>query len=224
MASPAASGGVLNVAWQRYLFQLQKRPIRTKAITGACIAGVSDVIAQRILHGQHKNWKRTIAMALYGLIWSSPSAHYWQKFMDMFFQGKSDVNTVAKKVVLDQLTFGPLSNFMFMSFATLVLEGQSMAFLKNKLSNDFWGVQYGANIVQTVTGDQVSTCQLNLSLPSLDDVRRNIGQMVTVDQESSCPLNQRPLPLLMYGADIVQMDKLLTKCTVASATHHLWGG
>ncbi|PPD85637.1 hypothetical protein GOBAR_DD17407 [Gossypium barbadense] len=35
-------------AWRKYLIQLQVHPLRTKAITAGCLAGCSDLIAQKI--------------------------------------------------------------------------------------------------------------------------------------------------------------------------------
>ena len=37
-------------------------------------------------------------MALFGLIWSGPSNHYWQKFTNQLFKGKKDAASVAQKV------------------------------------------------------------------------------------------------------------------------------
>lgn len=123
---------MLNLVWQRYLQQLQARPLKTKALTSAFIAGLSDVIAQNLISGGYRNWQRTLAIAIYGLVWNGgclpqhplspccacpaplrlrlahklllcahmpgPSAHFWQKFMEFVFQGKSDIATVLKKV------------------------------------------------------------------------------------------------------------------------------
>jgi peroxisomal membrane protein 2 len=125
--------GILQVAWQRYLAQLNKRPLRTKALTAACIAGLSDVIAQRILVGRYRSPYRTLLCALYGLLWNGPSNHFWQKFMEKLFRGKTDNLTVIRKVLFDQVTYGPLCNLLFMSFATIVLEGKGLATLREKI-------------------------------------------------------------------------------------------
>jgi len=46
---------ILQLAWRGYLNQLKQHPLRTKALTAACIAALSDVIAQRILTGGYKS-------------------------------------------------------------------------------------------------------------------------------------------------------------------------
>ncbi|GFH14360.1 uncharacterized protein HaLaN_10399, partial [Haematococcus lacustris] len=72
---------LLQLGWQRYLYQLHKKPLRTKALTSAMIASISDIVAQRIISGGYRNWRRTLAMAIYGFLWNGPSAHFWQMFM-----------------------------------------------------------------------------------------------------------------------------------------------
>jgi hypothetical protein len=67
-------------------------------LTSAFIAGLSDVIAQRLISGGYKNWRRTLALAIYGFLWNGPSAHFWQSFMENLFRGSSGLQTVLKKV------------------------------------------------------------------------------------------------------------------------------
>ncbi len=95
---------VVQVAWARYLRQLEREPLKTKvslvaftirhgsliytasilrsvqAITSGSLAALSDITAQKLVSNAPLNWRRTLAMALFGLIWSGPSNHYWQKF------------------------------------------------------------------------------------------------------------------------------------------------
>jgi peroxisomal membrane protein 2 len=63
---------ILQLAWGSYLAQLNRKPLRTKALTSAFIAGLSDVVSQRIVTGGYKNYKRTLALAIYGLVWNGP--------------------------------------------------------------------------------------------------------------------------------------------------------
>ena len=62
-------------------------------------------------------------MQLFGLIWSGPSAHFWQFFTERLFRGKRDGATIIKKTLLDQLSYGPLCNAMYMAYVALVVEG-----------------------------------------------------------------------------------------------------
>ena len=113
---------VVQVAWARYLRQLEREPLKTKvslvaftvrhgtlinnasnlrsvqAITSGSLAALSDITAQKLVSNAPLNWRRTLAMALFGLIWSGPSNHYWQKFTNQLFKGKKDAASVIQKV------------------------------------------------------------------------------------------------------------------------------
>lgn len=64
-----------------------------------------------------------------------------QGFLERVFQGKTDIKTVLTKVLIDQSTYGPLCNLVFMSFATVVLEGRSFVALRQKIVADYAKVQ-----------------------------------------------------------------------------------
>ena len=54
-----------------------------QALTAAVLSALSDLLAQRLAGTARTpvNWRRTLAIALYGLVWAGPSAHYWQQFL-----------------------------------------------------------------------------------------------------------------------------------------------
>ena len=62
---------------------------------------------------------------VFGLVWSGPSAHYWQQLTERFFSGKRDGSTVIVRILLDQLTYGPLCTALYMGFVALVVEGET---------------------------------------------------------------------------------------------------
>ena len=74
-----------------------------QAITSGSLAALSDITAQKLVSNAPLNWRRTVAMALFGLIWSGPSNHYWQKFTNQLFKGKKDAASVAQKVCIFHL-------------------------------------------------------------------------------------------------------------------------
>lgn len=141
------AGSILELAWRRYLQQLEKRPLKTKvrqwppgrtrppsisskhlvspsascrlqtlamlltvahelahllarplcslstqAITAGVLAGVSDLLAQRLsgTSSSGTNWRRTLAIALYGVVWSGPAGHYWQQVLERLFPDRKD--------------------------------------------------------------------------------------------------------------------------------------
>ncbi len=64
-----------------------------------------------------------VFLQVFGLVWSGPANHYWQAFLEQVFRGRRDAATLCKKVLLDQLTYGPFSNILLMSYIALIVEG-----------------------------------------------------------------------------------------------------
>ena len=60
---------------------------------------------------------------VFGLVWSGPSNHYWQQFLERTFKGRRDAATVVEKVIVDQLVYGPLCNILLISYISMVVEG-----------------------------------------------------------------------------------------------------
>ncbi|GFR48060.1 hypothetical protein Agub_g9895 [Astrephomene gubernaculifera] len=134
-------GGILGLCWSKYIKELHRRPLRTKCITSACVAGLGDVLAQLIASGSYSSLKRTLALACFGFLYTGPSAHYWQKFMELLCSGKTDVKTVTLKVLIDQLTYGPVCNMLFMLFAAVAMEGRPLAAVLRNIPHEFPAVQ-----------------------------------------------------------------------------------
>ncbi|XP_052476600.1 peroxisomal membrane protein PMP22 isoform X2 [Gossypium raimondii] len=71
-------------AWRKYLIQLQVHPLRTKAITAGCLAGCSDLIAQKISGVKRIQLRRLLLiMVLLEQMTSSP----WNNFFFMMYYG-----------------------------------------------------------------------------------------------------------------------------------------
>lgn len=131
---------LLGLAFARYCQQLEKRPLPTKAVTSGCLSAASDMFAQSMTSKNALNLRRTLAIGAFGFLWSGPSAHYWQAWLQRKFP-KLDDTSVLQKVVLDQATYGPVCNLVLMSFLALIVDGRSFRFTWNKLRSDFWSVQ-----------------------------------------------------------------------------------
>ncbi|KAJ6802863.1 peroxisomal membrane protein PMP22 [Iris pallida] len=132
---------VVTDAWRRYLLQLQLHPLRTKAITSGVLAGCSDAIAQKISGVKRLQLRRLLLIMLYGFAYAGPFGHFLHKIMDKIFKGKKGNNTVAQKVLLEQLTTSPWNNMFFMMYYGLVIEGRSFDLVKTKLRNDYLSIQ-----------------------------------------------------------------------------------
>ncbi|XP_074577322.1 peroxisomal membrane protein PMP22-like [Curcuma longa] len=132
---------IVTVAWQRYLRQLQLHPLRTKAITSGVLAGCSDTIAQKISGVKKLQLRRLLLFMLYGFCYAGPFGHFLHKLMEKIFKGKKGNETVAKKVLLEQLTASPWNNMIFMMYYGLVVEGRSFNLVSKKIRNDYPSIQ-----------------------------------------------------------------------------------
>lgn len=181
----APHGSVLQVAWSRYLKQLDKKPLQTKVricfsplvpVRAATPTQPAEVPAEPCRRSQRPawlapatSWRRRslvtrrstgdgplqrpcaqmasepshllqtqrhdhsvghesfltghVGPQLFGLVWSGPSNHYWQQFLERTFKGRKDAATVVEKVIVDQLVYGPLCNVLLLSYISLLIEG-----------------------------------------------------------------------------------------------------
>ncbi|GMP83029.1 hypothetical protein CsSME_00037103 [Camellia sinensis var. sinensis] len=114
---------IVKKGWNKYLLQLQLNPLRTKAITSGVLIGSSDIIAQKITGVKKLQFRIVLLLMLYGLLYSGPFGHFFYKLMDLIIKGKKGNKTVAKKVLLEQLTSSPWNNMLFMMYYGVVVEG-----------------------------------------------------------------------------------------------------
>ncbi|KAG9132099.1 hypothetical protein Leryth_023694 [Lithospermum erythrorhizon] len=61
---------------------------------------------------------------IFGFAYLGPLGHFLHLLLDKLFKGKKDKTTVAKKVLLEQLTTSPCNNLLFMVYYGLVIEGK----------------------------------------------------------------------------------------------------
>ncbi|KAF9608162.1 hypothetical protein IFM89_007548 [Coptis chinensis] len=127
-----------------YLQQLQEHPLRTKAITAGVLAGFSDATAQKISGIKKIQLRRLLLVMLYGFAYGGPFGHFLHKVMDYIFKGKKDNTTIAKKVLLEQLTSSPWNNLVFMMYYGLVIEGRPWSLVKTKVRKDYPLIQLTA--------------------------------------------------------------------------------
>jgi peroxisomal membrane protein 2 len=130
-------------SWGRAQLTPPPPPPPVQAVTAGVIAAIADLLAQRISRRRHLNWRRTLSIALYGLVWGGPSNHYWQLFLERAVPRRrgGDALRPVKKMLLDQTTYGPLSNVLFMLWVALVVEGRSWSATRTKVAADYPGVQ-----------------------------------------------------------------------------------
>ncbi|XP_072964475.1 uncharacterized protein [Typha angustifolia] len=74
---------------------------------------------------------------LFGFAYGGPFGHFLHKLLDIIFKGKRDTKTVAKKVLLEQLTSSPWNNLLFLFYFGLVVERRPWPQVKNKIKKEY---------------------------------------------------------------------------------------
>ncbi|XP_023517825.1 peroxisomal membrane protein PMP22 isoform X2 [Cucurbita pepo subsp. pepo] len=120
-------------AFEKYVSQLYQHPLRTKVITSGVLIAISDVTSQKLTGIQKLQLRRILLKVLYGCLYLGPFGHFLHQILEKIFQGKRDSKTVAKKVLVEQLTSSPLSHFVFLVYYGLIIE--TMASFSNNFAN-----------------------------------------------------------------------------------------
>lgn len=100
-------------------------------------------MAQRLQRVDKVNSGRTIAMAILGLLWGGPSLHLWQGFMERMFGGK-DLSKVVQKVLIDQVTYGPVNNIVMIAYISLIVDRATLQATFSRVKARYPSVQIRA--------------------------------------------------------------------------------
>lgn len=125
----SASSSILALAWSRYLASLASRPLLTKCLTAAILSAGGEVLAQLMVPQRtrlrERVW-RVFALGGYGIVWSGPSMHFFQRWLEAFTSraglGGTGLQTVLVKTLIDQLTYGPACSVTFLAWMHRVVD------------------------------------------------------------------------------------------------------
>ncbi|XP_008643876.1 peroxisomal membrane protein PMP22 isoform X2 [Zea mays] len=145
-------GSLARRAWRQYLLQLQQHPLRTKMITAGCLAGVSDSVAQKLSGFQKIEKRRLLLKMLFGFAYGGPFGHFLHKILDYIFQGKKDTKTIAKKVLLEQVTSSPWNNILFLFYYGYVVERRPLKEVTTRVKKQYPSVQLSAWMLHSDIG------------------------------------------------------------------------
>lgn len=145
-------GSLARRAWRQYLLQLQQHPLRTKMITAGCLAGVSDSVAQKLSGYQKIEKRRLLLKMLFGFAYGGPFGHFLHKILDYIFKGKKDTKTIAKKVLLEQITSSPWNNILFLFYYGYVVERRPFSEVKVRVKKQYPSVQLSAWMFWPIVG------------------------------------------------------------------------
>ncbi|KAJ3336807.1 hypothetical protein HDU93_002122 [Gonapodya sp. JEL0774] len=150
----------------RYMDLLASRPLATKSLTSAIIAGAGDIVAQAIeskletsdSKPSSSNWlppeqsksdsnptnflsrwspQRTIRLASFGFLVAAPFTHYWYILLDRMFGPAMTLRPAILKVAVDQTIMAPISTTVFFTFHGIV-QGWNARRIEAKLQSDLW--------------------------------------------------------------------------------------
>ncbi|XP_022777420.1 peroxisomal membrane protein PMP22-like isoform X1 [Durio zibethinus] len=123
-----------------------------QAITAAVLSGISDTVSQKLSGIPRLQLRRILLKMLFGFAYLGPFGHYMYILLDKIFKGKRDSKTVAKKVVLEQLTSSPCNNLLFMIYYGVVVEGRPWMHVKTRIKKEYPKVQLTAWTFWPVVG------------------------------------------------------------------------
>ncbi|KAL7220070.1 hypothetical protein ACSBR2_013016 [Camellia fascicularis] len=156
---------VVKKAWNIYMLQLQLHPLRTKVITSGVLAGLQDLYSQKSSGIKKLQLRRLLLLMLYGFSYSGPFDYCCQKLTDFIFKGKNDIKTYAKKVLLQQLTYYPWNNLLYMVYYGLAVEGRPWRSVKNKVRKEYPALQLDAWKVRVMFSTVYGSCWSILKSP-----------------------------------------------------------
>ncbi|EOA21630.1 hypothetical protein CARUB_v10002042mg [Capsella rubella] len=129
---------------QKYLSELQQHPLRTKAITAGVLSGLSDVVSQKLSGIQKIQLRRVLLKVVFAGGFLGPAGHFFHTYLDKVFKGKKDTKTVAKKVILEQLTLSPVNHLLFMIYYGVVIERGPWNLVRERIKKTYPTVQLTA--------------------------------------------------------------------------------
>jgi protein Mpv17 len=126
-------------AFAAYDRALTRFPILTKTVTSVVLFSIGDIFAQTALEGRETlDMARLARQGAWGVLFT-PLAHGWYGLLDKMVPGKTTLAVVAKKTALDQLTWTPVINTVFLSSVTLMSTG-SVADAVQAVQDKLWPV------------------------------------------------------------------------------------
>ena len=81
---------------------------------------------------------------LFGLLWVGPSSHFWQNALERLVPRRvreSKASWALRKMLCDQLCFGPVGNVVFLSFIGRVIQGLSVGRTVAKVRGEYVATQ-----------------------------------------------------------------------------------
>ncbi|RUS20269.1 hypothetical protein BC937DRAFT_95571 [Endogone sp. FLAS-F59071] len=119
-AAPTASRSLLTL----YLSALSTNPLRTKAATSGILAGLQELVAQRLAGQKSKNGEiidlKVIQMTAYGLFISGPLGHFLFELLQKAFKGQTGRKAQIGQILASNLIISPIQNAVYLAVMSMI--------------------------------------------------------------------------------------------------------
>ncbi|WJX54262.1 hypothetical protein P8452_40167 [Trifolium repens] len=150
--------------WNWYQNSLSVHPVKTQVTTSGILWAVGDVTAQYITHSAAAassakkrlqlsvteeadakfviDWRRVAVTSMFGLGFVGPVGHFWYEGLEKFISLRlklmpKTAQSVATKVAMDGLIFGPVHLFVFFTYMGLSA-GKTIPQVKEDLKTNYF--------------------------------------------------------------------------------------
>ena len=147
-----------------YMDSLDTHPLLTKSVTASMITAASNFVSQFVTfrrkasesktratsdgtskeRQKHYNKRDIVKYLLFGLLWVGPSSHFWQNALERLVprrRGETKASWALRKMLCDQICYGPVGNAVFLGFIGRVIQGLSFGGTVRKVQREFVGTQ-----------------------------------------------------------------------------------
>jgi hypothetical protein len=153
---------VMEILASWYMSLLEKYPLVTKSLTASSIVGLSNFVSQRSFPQEAAgrktragarrpiNRRELLKYLIFGLLWVGPSSHYWQNALERIVPRRSRESRgswALRKMLCDQLCFGPVGNVVFLSFIGYGIQGLSASQTVKKVRKEYLVTQVNGWLV-----------------------------------------------------------------------------
>ncbi|CAA2964632.1 peroxisomal membrane PMP22-like [Olea europaea subsp. europaea] len=93
---------------------------------------------QKLTGIQKLQLRRLLLKVIFGAAYLGLLGHFFHVLLDKVLKGRKDTKTVAKKVLVEQLTWSPWNNLFFMIYYEFVVEGEkTLDHVKSKIKKEY---------------------------------------------------------------------------------------
>jgi len=144
----AITGGRDNAGTKGYLAayinQLEKHPLRTKALTAGTLAGAQELIASWLAKDRNKHGNyftsRVPKMAAYGAFVSAPLGHFLIWALQKTFKNRTSLRAKILQILVSNLIIAPIQNSVYLVAMALIAGARTFHQVRATVRVGFWKV------------------------------------------------------------------------------------